>query len=155
MPDRTCAADSSDQQEAADGGYFAPLAPARNLQLTTFKRDGLPVTASVPGVVDGDRAYFRARTQSGTVKRLRHTDAVQVTPCGVLGICSYGPPLDAIARRLPAEEASLVAAKLDRKYPVRHRFLIRLLRRQAVYYELVADDAADDQGGLPERSRRP
>ena len=148
MSDRTCATSGGDQQEAADAGYLAPLAQARYLRLTTFKRDGIPVSASVHGVVDGDRAYLCVPNRSGTVKRLRRTDAVQVVSCGVLGFCTYGPPLDAIVRPLSGEEASLAAAKLDRRYPVRRRFLIRSLRRQEVYYELLADDAEGGQGEL-------
>lgn len=150
MPDRARATEGSDQQEAADDGYFAPIALARYMRLTTFKRDGVPVSASVHGAADGDRTYFRARNKSETVRRLRHTDAVQVMPCGALGFCTYGPPLDAIARRLSGEEASRVAAKLDRRHTVQRLFLIRRLRRQAVYYELLADGAAGGRGGLPE-----
>jgi PPOX class probable F420-dependent enzyme len=150
MTDRTCAADGGDQREAADSGYFAPLASARHMLLTTFKRDGVPVSTSVYGVVDGDRAYFCARNRSCTVKRLRHTDAVQVTPCGVLGFFTHGSPLDATAQPLSGEKASLVAAKLDRRYPVRRSFLTWLLRRQLAYYELLADDAVGGQGGLSE-----
>lgn len=160
MPDHTCATDGGDPRGAADGdpreaadcGYFAPLAPARHMWLTTFNRDGMPVSASVRGMVDGERAYFCARNGSGTVKRLQHTDAVQVTPCGVLGFCTYGPPIDAIALPLSGEVASLVTAKLNRRYPVRCRFLMRLLRRQALYYELLADDAVDGQSRNPEFS---
>ena len=135
-------------REAADGGSFAPLASARYLQVTTFGRDGRPVPARVRGVVDGGRAYFRARSWSGTARRLRHADAVQVAPCGALGLC-YGPPLDAAARLLPAEEAIRAAAELARKYPVRRRSLTswlgRAWRPAMVHYELVADDAPDDQ----------
>jgi PPOX class probable F420-dependent enzyme len=147
MPSRPSATDSTYQQEAADGGYFAALAPARYMLLTTFKRDGAPVSAPVQGVTVGRRAYFRAWSQSGTLKRLRHTDAVQVTPCTVLGLCSFGPPINATARLVRGETASRVAGKLARKYPDRHRFLIPLLyrtwRRQMVLYELLAHDAAD------------
>jgi uncharacterized protein len=154
MPDRPGAADDGDQQEAADGGCFAPLTSARYLRLTTFKRNGMPVSATVHGLVHGDRAYFRARSRSGTVKRLQHTDAVRVTPCTALGMSTW-PPLDAAAQPLPGEEASRAAAELDRKYPVRHRLLIPLPGRgrrpqAAVYYELLADDAAGaGQDGLP------
>lgn len=150
MPDRPSVTDSSSyQQESADGDYFAPLASARHMLLTTFKRVGTPVSTPVPGLVDGDRAYFRAWGQSGTVKRLRHTDAVQVRPCAVLGLFSNGPLLDATAQLLRGEEASRIAGKLACKHPVRHRFLIPLLhrawRRQMVHYELLPYDAADDQ----------
>ena len=139
--------------EAADGGSFTALASARYLQVTTFGRDGRPVPARVRGVADGDRLYLGARTWSGTVKRLRHADAVYVAPCGVLGVC-YGPPLDATARLLPAGEAGRAAAELARKYPVRRRALNSWLHRGGrpamVYYELVTDDAGEDQDPYPQ-----
>ncbi len=164
MSDRPSATASSYQEEDAADGYFAPLALAKYMLLTTFKPDGIPVSAAVHGVVDGDRAYFRAWSQSDTVKNLRHTDEVQVAPCtgAALGL-RLALPLDAVARRLlPGEEASRVAGKLARKYPVRQRFLIPLLHRtrrwQMVHYELLTYEAAAaityDRGasGLPDRS---
>ena len=140
-PGRSPVADPSYRAETADGRYFAPLAKARYLLLTTFKQKGTPVSGPVQGIIDGDRAYLRVWSRSGTVKRLRHTDGVQVAPCGALGLCSHGPPLDAAARRLAGEEVSRVAGQLARKYPVRRRSLARLLqrvrRRRLVYYELL------------------
>ena len=94
--------EAADQQETAGAGYFAALAPARYVQVATFGRDGRPVPARVHGVVDDGRAYFAARSRSGTVRRLRHADAVKVAPCSVLGLC-YGPPLEAAARLLPPQ----------------------------------------------------
>ena len=154
MPDRTSAADGGDQREAADGGYFAPLVPAKHLRLTTFTRDGVPVSATVHGMVDADRAYFCARNRSGTAKRLRYSDAVLVMPGGGLGFLAYGQPLDTIARPLSGEETSGVAAKLNRHYPVWRRFRLRLFRRHAVYYELLAVDGAErgQDGPTGERS---
>ena len=81
--------------DTVSGSYFASLAKAKYLRLTTFKRKGTPVSAPVPGIVDGDRAYFGAWSRSGTVRRLQHTDGVQVAPCSAMGLVSYGPPLDA------------------------------------------------------------
>jgi uncharacterized protein len=121
--------------------YFAPLAKGRYLLLTTFRQKGTPVSAVVQGITDGDRAYFRVRSRSGTARRLRRTDGVQVAPCRALGLWSYGPPLDAAARPLAGEEGSRVAGQLDRKYPVRHLSLAWLLqragRRRLAYYELL------------------
>src|SRR5512146_699599 len=151
MPERPVPADGSDRQDTADGGYFDSLAPAGYLRLTTFKPDGVPVSCTVHSVADGGRAYFRAGTRSGSVKRLRHTGAVQVARCGVLGFCTYGPPRDAVARRLPDGEAGVVAAELDRKYRVWRRFATRLLRSRAVYYQLAADDLVRGQDGPPGR----
>ena len=159
MPDRQSATDSRDQQEAADVGDFASLAAAKQLLLITFERDGTPVSAPVPGVTDSDRTYFGAWSRSGSVKRLQHIGEVQVTPCSMRGFCTYGPPLDAVARLLPGEEASWVAGKLARKHPVRHRFLILLLRRtqrwQMMYYELLADGAIGDDDLAPQGFRAP
>lgn len=128
--------------DTASGSYFASLAKARYLRLTTFKRKGTPVTAPVPAIVDGGRAYFGVSSRSGAVRRLQHTDGVQVAPCGALGLVSYGEPLNAACRRLADSEASHVAGQLDRTYPVRRHSLARLLqrarRRRLVYYELLA-----------------
>ena len=138
---RSSVADRSYREETADGSYFAPLSKARYLLLTTFKQKGTPVSTPVQGILDGDRAYLRVWSQSGTARRLRHTDGVQVAPCGALGLWSHGPPLDAAARRLGGEEAGRVAGQLARKYPVRRRSLARLIqrarRRRLVYYELL------------------
>lgn len=138
---RPPAAEYGYRAEPADGSYFAPLAKARYLLLTTFKQKGTPVSAAVQGIVDGDRAYFRVRSRSGTAKRLRHTDGVQVAPCGAHGLWSYGAPFAAAARRLDGEEACRVAGQLARKYPARRRPLARLLQRTGhrplVYYELL------------------
>ena len=127
--------------DTVSASYFASLAKARYLRLTTFKRKGPPVSAPVPGIVEGDRAYFGVSSRSGTVKRLQHTDGVQVAPCRALGLVSYGPPLDAAARRLTGQEASHVAGQLARAYPLRRRSLAGLLqrarRRRLVYYELL------------------
>jgi PPOX class probable F420-dependent enzyme len=142
MSERPVAAESSYQQEASHAGYFAPLASAKYMLLTSFKRNGTPVYTSVQGMVDGNRAYFRVWSRSGLVKRLRHTGAVLVAPCTVLGLCSYGQPLDATARLLSDREASRVAPELACRYAARRRFLIPLLLRtgrwQMVYYELVS-----------------
>ncbi len=149
MSGQPSAAASTYQQQAASSGYFAPLARARYMLLTTFKPDGIPVSTAVHGMVDGDRAYFRAWNQSAAVNCLRHTEEVEVKPCTVLGLVSFGPPLDAVARRLPGDEASRVARKLARKYPAQQRFLIPLLRRarrrQMVHFELLTYEAAADQ----------
>lgn len=149
MSGRQSATHGRDQQEAGSG-YFTPLGGATCMLLTTFEPDGTPVSAPVREVADGDRAYFWAWSRSGSVQRLQHTDAVQVTPCSARGFFTYGPPLEATARLLPGEQVGRAAGKLARSQPVLHRFLIPLLHRtrsrQMVHYELLADDAAGGQG---------
>lgn len=139
MPDRTSATGDGCQQKATHDSYFAPLAQASHMLLTTFKPNGIPVSIPVRGVARGDRAYFRVWSRSGTAKRLRRSAPVQVTPCTVLGLCSYGPPLGATARLLPCAEASQVASRLSRTSPVQHGLLSRLLPQtwRMLHYELL------------------
>lgn len=141
MSDRPSATESSYQQEDADG-CFAPLASAKYMLLTTFKPDGIPVSTVIARGGRRSPGLLRGLGPVGTVKRLRHTDEVQVMPCAVLGFVSFGPLLDAVAQQLPGEEASQVTRKLARKYPIRQHFLISPLHRtrrwQMVYYELLA-----------------
>ena len=131
MPHRTSGTENSYQEDSADSGYFASLTSARHLMLTTFHPDGRPESAVVHSVADGDRVYFGAWSHSGTVKNLRHTDEVQVAPCGALGFVPLAPTLDAVARPLRDHEAGRVAGRLNRRYRVRQRFLIPLLHRGA------------------------
>lgn len=143
--------DGGARPAAGDGGRHAPLAAAQCLLLTTFKEDGTRVSVLVRVAADGDRAYFQVWHRSGICKRLRHTDWVQVVPCSVPGLCSYGQALGATARLLAGDEARRAAGLLAREYPVRHKFFVQMrrwLRRwQVVHYELQADDPADTAAG--------
>jgi uncharacterized protein len=154
---RPSTTDSSGHQ-AADGGRFDSLAPAKRLLLTTFKQDGTPMAVPVRVVADGDRAYFGAWDASGTSKRLRHTDWVQVVPCTALGMASFGPKVNATARLLAGEEARQAAERLARNHPAWRDFPGSLARRvtrwQTVYYELRPDEAAAEPTEPPRVTAR-
>lgn len=148
MSDSTPAAVGSYPGEPVDGGYFAPFASAKYMLLTTFKPDGGQASVVVRGVVVDGRAYISTWSHLDAMKHLRHTEEVQVAPCAARGLLCLAPPLDAIARLLPDEEASQVARKLSRKSQVQHflapllHLLHRARHRQRVYYELLAYEAA-------------
>ena len=151
-------------QEPAGSDEPVPLASAKYLLLTTFNRDGAPQATPVRVLADGDRAHFRTSGASGTSKRLRHTDWVQVAPCTVLGVCRTGPTVDATARLLTGAEANWAAEQLARGYPAWRRYLRslahRVTGRQVVYYELQPDEAAEEPGvppavTVPVRKRAP
>ena len=113
--------------------------------LTTLKADGrAPVNSAVRVAADGDRAWFRTRSGSAAAKRLGRAGRVQVAPCTVLGLCSFGPPFSATARLLAGEHARRAERKLAGNRRLRHRVAIPLpgwMRRwRPVFYELVADD---------------
>src|SRR5262249_42059215 len=138
-------ANSSRQEDAV--GYFAPLASAKYVLLTTFTRDGMPVSTPARVVVDGGRAYFRLWSPSAPSNRFSHTDWVQVAPRTVLGLWRYGSPVKASAGMRAGDEASRAAVKLARKYPI-HRgslnsWFHRVRGRRLVLYELRADDPAE------------
>ena len=102
MPIPPATADGSARRQA-ERGSFAPLASAEHVLLSMLTRHGAPVSAPVRVVVDGDLAYVRARKPSRIWKHLRQATWVQVAPCGVLGLCRYGPWLDAAPRLLEGE----------------------------------------------------
>jgi len=137
--------DSRARRNAIGDGYFASLAPAKYVLLTTFTRDGKAVATPLRVVVHGDRAYFQTGHPTGLSRRLRDGGWVQAAPCSVLGLIRYGLPLDATPRLLAGEEASTAAARLASKYPGRHRFLRWLPhlipRRDTAYFELRAYQA--------------
>jgi hypothetical protein len=96
-----------------------------------------PVSARVPGIVDGARVCVRVWDRSGTGRHLRSAGQVQVTACDALGLVSYGAPRYANIRPLAGEEADRAAAQLARRYPVKRGVLAGLLRRKPVHYELT------------------
>ena len=146
-------------RKAAGSDQPVPLASAKYLLLTSFNRDGASQATPVRVLADGDRAYFRTSDASGISKRLQHTDWVQVAPCTVLGICRTGPTVDATARLLADDEASRAAEQLAPLYPAWRGFLSsvahRITGRQAVYYELQPDEAAEEPAVPPTVTSQP
>lgn len=137
MPHRSPAVGRERREETAGDSYFAPLAQGRYFLVTTPRPKSAPVSARVRGTVDGDRAYFRASSRSGLVRRLRQVDRVQVTACSGLGLVSYGEPMYAAFLPLAGDEASRAAGKLAAEHPARWPFLARLTHRAQGYYQLL------------------
>jgi PPOX class probable F420-dependent enzyme len=110
-------------------GYFAPLAGAKYVELTTFRRDGRAVATPVHIVTDGDVAFFRTWDVAGKAKRLRHTSAVRVAPSTFRGR-PRGPAIRAEAYQLEGEASQRAARLLARKHPVLHGRLIPWYHRR-------------------------
>ncbi len=124
--------------------YFAPLAGSKYVQLTTFRRNGMPVATPVHIVVDGDVAYFRTWDTTGKAKRLRHTSAVQVAPSTARGR-PVGQAIAAQASLLGGDDSAQAARMLARKHPVLHGWLIPWYHRRRGWttqqYRLTAPTA--------------
>jgi uncharacterized protein len=109
------------------------LAKEEFVSITTFKRDGTPV--STPVWVAGQNGNLLVISEADTwkVKRIRRDSHVRVAPCNARGALR-GEPVDAEAMletdTAPVEK--LLAGKYGWKYRAYKRFsaLARKLRRQ-------------------------
>lgn len=120
-------------------GSLEHLQANKTVLLTTFKRDGTPVSTPVSiAFVDG-RAFFRSYDKAGKAKRLRRNSLAELAPATLRGK-PLGPAMRVKATLLTGHEARLAARALARG----HRFLQgvlvplghRLMRYKTMHYEL-------------------
>ncbi|RYG76264.1 PPOX class F420-dependent oxidoreductase [Yimella sp. RIT 621] len=117
------------------------LSDEKYLLLTTYKKDGTPVSTPVwiAALPDG-RAGFTTDYDSWKVKRLKRNPKVMLQPCSVRGEPVPGSAItDAIAVAAPAGSAEHEAVEraIKKKYPVMMRLLmlgmkVRSMRGSAV-----------------------
>jgi PPOX class probable F420-dependent enzyme len=89
------------------------LAEERHISITTFKRDGTPVSVPVWCAADNGTLLVISEADSWKVKRIRRDPHVRLTPCSARGK-PRGPAFDADASLL--EETAKVQALLAQKY---------------------------------------
>jgi PPOX class probable F420-dependent enzyme len=118
---------------AAPSAALAPFARARNVLLTTYRKDGTPKPTPVHLAVEGDRAYFRTWDTAWKMKRLRRNPVVAIAPSTARGT-QTGPGIAAHARILSGDEATHAAHALAHKYPILHGALIPLFHRLRGYH---------------------
>jgi PPOX class probable F420-dependent enzyme len=114
---------------------LAHLADRWAVALTTYKRNGTPVTRPVNIVVEGDRAFFRTYDKAWKVRRLRNDPRVEIAPSTWRGRPT-GPALRARARLLEGAEAERAGRLVDRKHPFFQRVFVRLGHRVQRYRTL-------------------
>jgi PPOX class probable F420-dependent enzyme len=147
---------------------LAPFTTQLTVALTTFRRDGTPVSTAVSIAVDGDRAVFRSFAKAGKTRRLRRDPTVEVAPSTFRGRPT-GPAIRGTARLLDGDEAKAAARLLRRKYPLLHGVLVPLAHRlgrrrtgRTVHFELLPAPVAATSGragapgcrpGGPDRTR--
>ena len=90
------------------------LAKEPFVSITTFRRDGTPVSVPVWCAADNGTLLVFSEADSWKVKRIRRDAHVRLAPCSVRGK-PRGPAIDADATLL--EETTKVQALLARKYP--------------------------------------
>jgi PPOX class probable F420-dependent enzyme len=134
------------------------LAQQRHISITTFKRDGTPVSVPVWCAADNGTLLVISEADSWKVKRIRRNAHVRLAPCSARGT-PRGPAVDADASLLA--ETTTVEALLARKYGWAWRgyralmvstALIRRLRRQLptpwLTIRITLRQAAPDQPNL-------
>lgn len=89
------------------------LAPARFIAVTTFKRDGTPVSTPVWCAGEEGSLLVFTEADSGKAKRLRRDRHVSVAPCTARGK-PLGPAIDGDAEIVG--DTAVVEALLARKY---------------------------------------
>jgi PPOX class probable F420-dependent enzyme len=89
------------------------LAKERYISITTFRRDGTPVSTPVWCAGDNGSLLVFSEADSGKVKRIRHNRHVRVAPCNARGK-PYSEAVDGDATIV--EETEKVEALLASKY---------------------------------------
>ena len=111
---------------------LAGLAHQWAVRLTTFRRDGTPVSTPVNVAAHGTRLFFRTYEQAGKFKRLRNDSRVLVAPSTARGTPT-GPDIPARAELLAGPDDVLAGELIDAKHTVFQRLLVRTAHRVRGY----------------------
>ncbi len=111
-------------QLVGDSLWAMALSDEKYILLTTFRRDGTPVSTPVWAVDLGeDTIGFWTSSGSGKSKRLAHTSRVTVQPCDARGRVRDGTaPVDATARVVTGSEYDTIRERVKAKYGVMTKF---------------------------------
>jgi uncharacterized protein len=111
----------------------------RYLNLTTFRKNGVPVLTTVWFAAANDKIYVWTAKDSGKVKRIRTSPTVQIAPSTRLGQ-PLGPKAAATARILSSAEQREAQTVTDRQFGWLKRFFALIWRvqgREQVYLEIA------------------
>ena len=111
--------------------------------LTTYRKDGTPVSAPVSIAVEGDRAFFRTFANAGKVKRLRRNPGATIAPGNLIGKAT-GEPIRVRARLLSGDEDRHASRAVARSHRILQGVIVpmlhRLRRDRTLHYELTPEE---------------
>ena len=111
----------------------------RFLNLSTFRKNGVPVLTTVLFALANDKIYVWTTKDSGKVKRIRNDASVQIAPSTRLGR-PLGPIAAATARILSSAEQPEAQSVTDRQFGLLKKFfglIWRVQGREQVYLEIT------------------
>jgi PPOX class probable F420-dependent enzyme len=118
------------------------LSDEKYILLTTFRRDGTPVSTPVWIVaLDDETVGFWTSSGSGKVKRLAHTARVTVQPSDARGrVKQSSAPTEATARIVTGSEFEAISERVIAKYGFMTKFtkalgtIAGIVRRKRIPY---------------------
>jgi uncharacterized protein len=134
--------------EAPRTGSVEQVARHKRALLTTFRRNGKPVSTPVWAALADGRLYVRSERAAGKLKRLRNDTRVLIAPCTVRGK-PLGAPFEARARALAAAEEPLAERVLANRYGLGRELFERsmdLLRIDMCFLEITPGAWDSDSG---------
>ena len=115
-------------REEAELGRRRPLGvPGKYLSLTTYRRDGTPVSTPVWFVEEDGRLFVMTAADSYKAKRLRRNPAAMVAPCTARGV-PKGDAMPVQVEFLPPEEHERVERLMAEKYRVDRVLILPIYR---------------------------
>ena len=104
---------------------------AQYVALTTYRRDGTPVTTPVWAAAERESLYLFTNANAGKVKRLRNSSRAAIAPCTATGKVT-GAQLPAEAFNLNSDQMPKVWKLLTKKYGMAVRLFIAYDRARAL-----------------------
>ncbi|MCH5643858.1 PPOX class F420-dependent oxidoreductase [Gordonia sp. ABSL49_1] len=97
---------------------FGAAATAKYVQLTTFRKDGTPVSTPVWATIDGDRLLVWTVADSWKVKRLRRDPRIIVQACDARGTKVTGEPVEGTGEVLDDAGTARTRELISKKYGI-------------------------------------
>ena len=101
--------------------------PGKYLSLTTYRRDGTPVSTPVWFVEEGGRLFVTTGAESYKAKRLRRNPVAMVAPCTARGVVK-GESIPVRVEFLPAAEHARIDQLMAEKYRVDRVLILPIYR---------------------------
>ncbi|MFW0787711.1 PPOX class F420-dependent oxidoreductase [Gordonia sp. CPCC 206044] len=104
---------------------FGDVAQAKYVVLTTYRKDGTPVSSPLWAVADGDELLMWTPSDSWKVKRIRRDPHVVVQASDARGSTVHGNPVNATAQILDAAGTERVRRHIIGKYGLIGRLVVK------------------------------